>query len=454
MHRELTRAVLFDLVWARPIIKLAADFGLSDVALHKICKKHRVPTPGRGYWAKLAAGKPVRRARLPEIEDKALDRVILRGAPASPMPQQTVETSERAEAGGEKSAAPAPMLDPEAGARLIEHMRKMLARAKPGFSGLVQVAGRKLISIAVAPASAERALRILEDLIDRAGASGHAGERRDAGAGLLVDGEFISLAITEKLDKVRHQPTEKEKRALLRWELERKSRLRGGLWVSEWNKPFIPEWDEVPSGLLALEIDRGNRWDGLRRKFADGKRQRLEKITDAVLAGAATCAAAIKAKREEAERRSREWKEIETRRRREQAFEAREERCMAFVEAVHEQLVLRAKLSAVLAHLESDTSEDTRQTEAIAAWLRRRLRQIDALISPCFLDISARSSKVDFEEPEDDTGSANAFYSCLSGVALHYWSIDEEEDMARSKSARDWLIETGLIPAPKEDPPE
>jgi len=26
--------------------------------------------------------------------------------------------------------------------------------------------------------------------------------------------------------------------------------------------------------------------------------------------------------------------------------------------------------------------------------------------------------------------------------------------MERSTSARDWLIETGLIPAPKEDPPE
>ena len=86
MHRELTRAVLFYLVWARPVTKVAADFGLSDVALHKICKKHRVPTPGRGYWAKLAAGKPVRRARLPEIEDKILDRVVLRGGPVSPMP--------------------------------------------------------------------------------------------------------------------------------------------------------------------------------------------------------------------------------------------------------------------------------------------------------------------------------------------------------------------------------
>jgi hypothetical protein len=34
--------------------KVAMELGISDVALSKICKKHRVPVPGRGYWAKIA----------------------------------------------------------------------------------------------------------------------------------------------------------------------------------------------------------------------------------------------------------------------------------------------------------------------------------------------------------------------------------------------------------------
>ena len=34
----------------------------------------------------------------------------------------------------------------------------------------------------------------------------------------------------------------------------------------------------------------------------------------------------------------------------------------------------------------------------MATWVRQRLKQIDALISPHFLDISARSSKVDFAD--------------------------------------------------------
>ena len=51
--------------------------------------------------------------------------------------------------------------------------------------------------------------------------------------------------------------------------------------------------------------------DGLRRKYSDGKRQRLENLIDHILVGAATCVAARKAKREENERREREWAEAE-----------------------------------------------------------------------------------------------------------------------------------------------
>jgi len=35
-----------------PVAKVAESFGLSDVGLAKICGRHRVPVPPRGYWAK------------------------------------------------------------------------------------------------------------------------------------------------------------------------------------------------------------------------------------------------------------------------------------------------------------------------------------------------------------------------------------------------------------------
>ena len=57
-HKEYTRQELYDLVWSTPMVKLAKEFGLSDVGLRKICVKHGIPTPPLGYWAKLNFGKP------------------------------------------------------------------------------------------------------------------------------------------------------------------------------------------------------------------------------------------------------------------------------------------------------------------------------------------------------------------------------------------------------------
>jgi hypothetical protein len=43
---------------------LAQRYGISDVALKKRCKKHGIPTPGLGYWARVAAGQKMKRPAL------------------------------------------------------------------------------------------------------------------------------------------------------------------------------------------------------------------------------------------------------------------------------------------------------------------------------------------------------------------------------------------------------
>jgi hypothetical protein len=60
-----TRQDLYDQVWSEPIRTVANRFGVSDVWLKKCCAKADIPVPHRGYWAKLHAGKPVARAKLP-----------------------------------------------------------------------------------------------------------------------------------------------------------------------------------------------------------------------------------------------------------------------------------------------------------------------------------------------------------------------------------------------------
>ena len=68
---EYSRQELYNLVWSTPASKLAADFGISDVAIAKRCKKLNVPRPSPGYWAKLEAGRSPAKPPLPPTPDEA-----------------------------------------------------------------------------------------------------------------------------------------------------------------------------------------------------------------------------------------------------------------------------------------------------------------------------------------------------------------------------------------------
>ena len=62
--RTITRKDLYDLVWSRPMRDVAVEFGILDVGLAKTCARHGIPSPPRGYWARLQAGQKVGRQSL------------------------------------------------------------------------------------------------------------------------------------------------------------------------------------------------------------------------------------------------------------------------------------------------------------------------------------------------------------------------------------------------------
>ncbi len=59
------RNKLYEEVWSSPVTHVAKTYGVSDVAIHKICKSMNIPTPPNGYWAKLKFGKEVTKEPLP-----------------------------------------------------------------------------------------------------------------------------------------------------------------------------------------------------------------------------------------------------------------------------------------------------------------------------------------------------------------------------------------------------
>lgn len=63
--KTLTRHELYEQIWRKPAVKLGQEWGISDVAIAKICKRHNIPKPGRGFWAKKRNGHKVSAVLLP-----------------------------------------------------------------------------------------------------------------------------------------------------------------------------------------------------------------------------------------------------------------------------------------------------------------------------------------------------------------------------------------------------
>ncbi len=57
--QALSREALHAMVWTTPIEQLAKQLEVSDVAVHKRCRKLEIPTPPRGYWQRKAKGYDV-----------------------------------------------------------------------------------------------------------------------------------------------------------------------------------------------------------------------------------------------------------------------------------------------------------------------------------------------------------------------------------------------------------
>ena len=67
---EYERKKLYEEVWNEPVSTVAKRYGVSDVAIHKICKSMDIPVPPRGYWAKKRAGQKVKKEPLPKTDKR------------------------------------------------------------------------------------------------------------------------------------------------------------------------------------------------------------------------------------------------------------------------------------------------------------------------------------------------------------------------------------------------
>ena len=320
MTTVMSRRELFDLVWSKPVRAVAAELGVSDVAVHKICVKHRIPVPGRGAWAKHAAGMVLKPPRFLELKDSELNTIKVHGSTLAKLPPDVFAARQKAREETEarraqqqtKPSEQIPLLGDLH--KLAAQMKEKFGKAKTGGDGFIRISGRSVFSMAVTPANADRVMLFVHRLATEVEARGYSIGPGENALRILADGEAMVVAVAEKTDRVPHVITDKETAALRRWEAQRDRKQKRGEFVGTWDKPKFPEWDYVPNGKLTVTINEGDHWDGLRRRFSDTKSHGIEEMIDAIVEGLATLAAAEKAKRAAAEKQRQEWAEQERRR--------------------------------------------------------------------------------------------------------------------------------------------
>lgn len=278
---ETTRKKLYDLVWTKPMTRLSKEFGFSDVGLAKICRKHDIPLPERGYWAKLDAGHHVPKRSLPNAEQN----------PNITIPKKPVVTEQallEKQAKKQKEAAliehvgklvvPTEILKPH---RLTKGTQKFFVKVQkeiqreakfkdtsnPHYIEWMYRAeyGRyqcpyseDSFPLRVSLELADRAICILDTLVKRLEQLGFKFYLNDNHESYRVskfeavkDGEYISFRLTEGYKKrvlsVSEYKAAKEKYL------------------------FASETERVPSGILTFTMH--GRENYFEKKFVDGKKQ-------------------------------------------------------------------------------------------------------------------------------------------------------------------------------------
>ncbi len=318
-RQTLTRRELYDLVWSKPKIEVSTALGISERGLAKICVRHRVPSPDRGYWTQIAAGQKVKKPPFLKIRDKDLELVAISDSLAA-LPVDLTDVARRAKE--ERHARRGRHFD----ARKFDLKQidvppvlsttvKALRTSKPGDSGEVWAIGDGQCGVKVHHSQIERAITFLSHLTNRLEETGldvvPVGKAMQTGRAA----DRLEFVLTERTRIRPHDPTPDELQRQMKREDQLERARRRGDWSNVYglSSRVWPEFDTVYAGEFVLAI---TTWGGtgLRKKWADGKTQTVEKLLPDIVAGLRTFLEGERTKREEREEWHRQWQHMANRR--------------------------------------------------------------------------------------------------------------------------------------------
>lgn len=295
-HNIYDRETLYAEVWSSPITEVAKKYSVSDVAIHKVCKSLNIPTPGKGYWAKLRAGKPVTKLPLPSSGNTKKPTSTVRNDVLGFLPPE-----DRTILLAVASQILLPDESEKMHPQIVAHRKKIAQWQKQHRSSDVNSKNRRLnesapfLVGAISNESIPRACRIIDALIK---ALEPLGCELTSNLSFKVSGEIVSIVFSEAQDKVNHVPTKDENLQLIKYQEEKKRYS----WAS---KPQIRQYDYIFSGRLSITIES-------QKSFRDTKTSTLESRLGEIVPELYLAAESRKQKRlaqEEAERKRREERE-------------------------------------------------------------------------------------------------------------------------------------------------
>jgi len=391
----LTRRELYDLVWSKPLRDVAADLGISDVGLAKVCARHRVPRPEQGYWNKIHAGKPAKRSVFVDVDDVHLNRVEINGA-LTQLPEPVriqIENSRAKRKAAAASIGPRlqapPVTDPPKELhKAIELTARTLRSAKPDAHGTVKASGKGVCRVEVSASSVERIVAFLDALARALESKSLLIVYSENGVAVPLGKESLSFWIKEKTRQQKHEPTVAELEAEAQRERKLQKYWAGQSRQSDTNSLFgraYPEFDTVQTGALVFEIEGYDQ--GMRHSWADGKVQTIETLLESIVAGIDAMLTLRRAEREQREERDRQWNELCRRRDLAKKRRERERQRLGYWRAIartqREIEMLRAWIERAGLH-EHPTA--TPSVHRMMDWIRTRLAALEDSISIANID--------------------------------------------------------------------
>ena len=133
-------------MWTEPMWTVAPRYGLSDVGMAKVCRRYRIPVPGRGYWQQKQAGQRVHQIQLPKLSATQAETLGI----ISFNIRERLPTNDDDVMQPPLVVVPEVLTDPHP---LVEHTIRALRRVRPTKEGLLPQTGARITWMCASPSA-------------------------------------------------------------------------------------------------------------------------------------------------------------------------------------------------------------------------------------------------------------------------------------------------------------